>query len=78
MCFLGSRKSATIKMILLAMVCLATLMFFVPACLGAGSGAVSVKVTIGPTIHVEPDGSVRSNVSTLCLEDGGELTVIAR
>ncbi|RJP31121.1 MAG: hypothetical protein C4536_08605 [Actinobacteria bacterium] len=49
-----------------------------PASFAGDQNAVSVKVTIGPSIGIGPGGAVKSNVSALVFEDSALLTIVAR
>jgi len=67
-----------LKITLVVVVCFVLLSLLAPVSFAQDSHAVSVKVTIAPAIHVSPDGTIRSNVSTLAFEGSALLTVIAR
>jgi hypothetical protein len=75
------RKNAPNKITAICMVVVlcAIMMFGMVAMSYAGDGqGVSVKVSIGPSIHVDADGSVRSNVSALAFGGDNFYTIVAR
>jgi hypothetical protein len=59
-------------------VCTVLLCVLAPAAFAAENQGVSVRVTVGPCIRVNPDGLVKSNISTVSLEGNDLLTVLAR
>jgi len=76
-----TRRSALRKFTASCMVitiCAIMMFSLVSVALAGDTSGVSVKVTIGPSIRVNADGSVRSNVSTLAFRGGNFYTVVAR
>ncbi len=59
-------------------ICAIMLFSLVPVSLAGNTSGASVRVTIGPSISVNANGSVRSNVSTVTFGGGNFYTVVAR